>query len=200
VVTPLHLAHPDLLVLSNPLWCLQNHDRVLLVRKIFFSIQVFHRQLLFRHAQTFLQLRYIVYIIHVRQLRWQLQLEGHVTSLLQNLEWSNEPRCELASDIEMMQTTHRRHLELHKISHFKAQLSSPMIGVALLPRLCNLQVLHNHMNLLLGFLQNMRSKHLLFSSLTPKQQSSTPMTIQHLKRCHLQDFLIVVVIGELGIQ
>jgi hypothetical protein len=148
-----------------------------MVRKIFFSIQVLHRQLLFRHAQTFLQLRYVEYIMHVRQLRQQLQLVSYFTSLLQNLEWSNEPRCELVSDLEMMQTFHRWHLEVHKISHFKAQLSSPMIGVALLPQLCNSQLLPNHMNLLLGLLQNVRPKHLPFSSLTPKQRSSTAMTI-----------------------
>jgi hypothetical protein len=126
-------------------------------------------------------------------------LVSYFTSLLQNLEWPNEPRCELALDLEMTQTSHRRHLEVHKISHFKAQLSSPMIGVALLPRLHNSQVLPNHMNLLLDFLQNVRSKHLPFHSLTPKQRSLTPTTIQHLRRCHLQAFLIAVVIGELVI-
>jgi hypothetical protein len=107
VVTPLHLAHPDLLISSNPLRCFQNLDRVPLVRMIFFSIQVLHRQLLFRHAHTFLQLRYMEYIMHVRQLRPQLQLVSYFTSLLQNLEWSNEPWCELASDLETMQTSQR---------------------------------------------------------------------------------------------
>jgi hypothetical protein len=156
-------------------------------------------QLLFRHTQTFLQLRYKEYIMHVRQLRRQIQLVSHFTSLLQNREWSNDPRCELASDLERTQTSHRRHLRVHKISHFKAQLSSPMTGLALLPRLRNSQVLPNHTNFLLGFMQNVGSKHLSFSSPTPKQQSLTPTTIQHLKRCHLEAFLIAVVIGELGI-
>jgi hypothetical protein len=72
------------------------------------------------------------YIMHVRQLRWHLQLVIYFTTLFQNLEWSNEPRCELVSDLETMQTPHRWHHEVHKISHFKAQLSSPIIGVALL--------------------------------------------------------------------
>jgi hypothetical protein len=80
-------------------------------------------------------------------------LVSYFTSLLQNLEWSNEPQCELASDLEMTQTSHRRHLKVHKISHFKAELSSLMISVALLPQLCNSQVLPNHTNLLLSFLQ-----------------------------------------------
>jgi hypothetical protein len=75
-----------------------------------------------------------------------------------------------------------------------------MIDVALLPRLCNSQVLPNHTNLILGFLQNIGSKHLPFSSLTPKQWSLTPSTIQHLKWCHLKAFLIAVVIGELGVR
>jgi hypothetical protein len=79
---------------------------VLLVRKIF-SIHVFHRQLLFKHTQTFIQLRYMEYIMHIRQLWWQLELVSYFTSLLKNLEWSNEPRCELASDLETTQTSHR---------------------------------------------------------------------------------------------
>jgi hypothetical protein len=197
MMASLHLAHLDLLVPHNSFRHLWNFDGVLLVRKIFFSIQVFHSQLLF--TQAFLQLRYMKYVMHTWQLRRQLQLVSCFTSLLQNLEWNYKPRCELASDLEMMQTTHRRHLEVHKIFHFKAQLSSPMIGVAPLSRLRNSQVLSNHTNLLLDFLQNVGSKHLPFSSLSPKQRSSTPTTIKHLKRHHLQVFLLAVVIGELGI-
>jgi hypothetical protein len=80
---------------------------ILLIIKVFFSVQVFHSQLLFGHAQTLIQMRYMKYIMHVRQLRRQLQLVVYFTSLLQNLEWSNEPRCELASNLEMTQTPHR---------------------------------------------------------------------------------------------
>jgi hypothetical protein len=43
------------------------------------------------------------YIMHVRQLWRQLQLVGYFTSLLQNLKCSNEPWCELTSELE---TTH----------------------------------------------------------------------------------------------
>jgi hypothetical protein len=107
MVTPLHLAHLDSLIPRNSLRRLQNLDWVLLVRKIFFSIQAFHRELLFGYSQKLLQLRYMKYIIHVRQLWQKLQLVGYFTSLLQNLEWSNEPRCELASDLETTQTSHR---------------------------------------------------------------------------------------------
>jgi hypothetical protein len=75
-----------------------------------------------------------------------------------------------------------------------------MIGAALLPRLYNSQFLPNHTDLFLDFLQNVGSKHLPFSGLTPKQWSLTPLTIQHLKQCHLQAFLIAVVIGELSVR
>jgi hypothetical protein len=120
MVTPLHLAHLDPLIPCDSLGRLSNLDRVLLVRKIFLSIQVFHRQLLFRYSQTLLQLIYVKYIMHVRQLWRQLQLVGYFTSLLQNLELSNDPRCEIASDLEMTQTPHSSYLEVNKISNFKA--------------------------------------------------------------------------------
>jgi hypothetical protein len=57
--------------------------------------------------QTFLQLRDMEHIMHIRQRWWQLQFIGYFTSLLRNLEWSNKPRCVLASYFEMMQTSHR---------------------------------------------------------------------------------------------
>jgi hypothetical protein len=34
-------------------------------------------------------------------------LVSYFTSLLQNLEWSNEPQCELALNLETTQTSHR---------------------------------------------------------------------------------------------
>jgi hypothetical protein len=51
-------------------------------------------------------------------------LIGYFNSLLRNLEWSSESRCELTSNLEMAQTPHRCHLEIYKISNFKAQLPS----------------------------------------------------------------------------
>jgi hypothetical protein len=78
----LHLAHLDPLIPGKSYGHLQNLDGVLLIREIFFSIQVFHRYLLFRHTQTFLQLRDMEYIMHIRQLCRQLQLVSYFTSLL----------------------------------------------------------------------------------------------------------------------
>jgi hypothetical protein len=53
----LHLAHHNLLVLSNSLRRFQDLDRILLIRKILFSIQTFQRQSLLRYVHAFLQLR-----------------------------------------------------------------------------------------------------------------------------------------------
>jgi hypothetical protein len=131
MVTPLHLTHYDPLVLGNSLRRLYDLERVLLIGEIFTSIQILHRYLLFRHTQTLLQLRDMKHVVHIRQLWWQLQLIGHSTSLLRNIEQSTEHRCELSSYLEMAQTSHRWHLEVHKISNFKIQLPSRMIGIAL---------------------------------------------------------------------
>jgi hypothetical protein len=133
MMAPLHFAYLDLLVSRNSFECLQNLDGVLLIRKILFSISVFHGYFLFRHSQTFLQLRHMEHVMHVRQLWWQPQLISYFTSPLQNHERSNEPRCEFASYLESVQTSHRGHLEVNKISNFKVWFSSPMIGVAFLP-------------------------------------------------------------------
>jgi hypothetical protein len=56
---------------------------------------------------TFLQLRDMEHVVYIGQLWQQLQLVIYFTSLFQNLKWSNESWCELASNLEMMQTSHR---------------------------------------------------------------------------------------------
>jgi hypothetical protein len=63
--------------------------------------------------------------MHIRQLQWQLQLTTYFTSLLQNLEWCNEPRCEFTTYLEMAQTSHTAnsypnffHIAGHKLSSY----------------------------------------------------------------------------------
>jgi hypothetical protein len=68
------------------------------------------------------------HIMHIRQLWWQLQSIGYFTSLLHNLERSNESRCELAWYLETVKTSHRWHLEVHKTPNLKDQLSSAYIA------------------------------------------------------------------------
>jgi hypothetical protein len=157
MLTSLHLTHLDPIVSSNSLTCFQHLDRILLIGKIFFSIQVFHRYLLFRHTHTSSVERYGTHHAH-QTTTVVTPIVGYFTSLLHNLERSNESWCELTSYFETAQTTHRWHLEVHKISNIKAQLSSSMTSVALLPWLRNSQVLSHHTNLLLGFLQYVGSK------------------------------------------
>jgi hypothetical protein len=64
------------------------------------GIQIFYGYLLFRHMQTFLQLRDMEHVMHIGQLWQQLQLVSYFTSLFQNLKWSNKYWCELASYLE----------------------------------------------------------------------------------------------------
>jgi hypothetical protein len=52
-------------------------------------------------------------------------------------------------------------------------LSSSSVGITLLPRLCYLQILPNHSDILLGFEQNVWTEHLPFAGLVPVQRSST---------------------------
>jgi hypothetical protein len=75
-----------------------------------------------------------------------------------------------------------------------------MIGIALLSWLRNPRVLYYHANLLLSFLQYVRSKNLPFSILILKQWSLAHTTIQHLERRHLQTILITIVVRELSIR
>jgi hypothetical protein len=148
-----------------------------LIGKIFARNQVFQWDFFFRYSQTFLQLCHVEQIVYTRKLRGQFQSVGHFTFLFQDLKWSNKSRCKLSSNFELKKATHRRHLEIYKISNFKAQISSPTICITFLARLSNLQIFSHYTDLLRSVLYNVRSKNLSLSSLILEYRSSASSAI-----------------------
>jgi hypothetical protein len=120
-MAPLQLAHLDPLVLGNSHGCFKNLDGVLLIKEFFFSIQVFHGYLLFRHTQTFLQLGDIEHIMHIRQLRRHLQLVCYFTSLLQNLELASRLLAKPQDQKYFILQSHSKTTEFGTYDHIEYQ-------------------------------------------------------------------------------
>jgi hypothetical protein len=87
--------------------------------------------------------------------------------------------------------------KVDKVSHIEGNRSSPIVGITLLSRLGCLQTIADELDLLFGFLNDIRSKHLALSSLRPVERGTTLSAIYGFEGGHLQTGLIDIVVGEL---
>jgi hypothetical protein len=65
--------------------------------------------------------------------------------------------------MEALHTLERCYSKVDKISHVEGNRSSLGVGITFLPRLGCLQAIPNELDLLLGFLKDVRAKDLAFS-------------------------------------
>jgi hypothetical protein len=98
MVTPLHLAHLDPLVSHNSLG-----QGTLDKKDLLWHLNLPWVFALLAHTNTSSVERHGT--CHAHQATVVATPIGKL--LLQNLKWSNEPWCKLASNLEMMQTSHR---------------------------------------------------------------------------------------------
>jgi hypothetical protein len=84
--------------------------------------------------------------------------------MLENFVGANVARCKLSLDMETLHTFKWGHPEVDKISHLEGKRSSTRIRITLLSGLCGLQMVADQLHLFLDFLDDVRAKHLAFSS------------------------------------
>jgi hypothetical protein len=93
VVIPSDFAHSDGLPSGDSVCSLKDLRRLLNVGQVLLDFKTFNWQLLFWHSQTFLQLRHMKDIMHIRQIFWQTELLGHFSTPCENLIRTNVARC-----------------------------------------------------------------------------------------------------------
>src|SRR6185436_8351221 len=91
-------------------------------------------------------------------------------------------------------------LQIYIIINTESQVPPFAICIALLPTLCNPQILPHSLYHLLCILYNVRAKELLLTNLIPIQRSRALSTIQCLKWGLLQTGLVAVVVRKLSIR
>jgi hypothetical protein len=100
--------------------------------------------------------------------------------------------------MEALHTLEQCYLKVDKISHVEeGNRSSLGVGITFLPRLGCLQAIPNELDLLLGFLNDVRAKDLAFSSFGPVERGTALASIESFKGCHLQTSLVTIVVGKL---
>jgi hypothetical protein len=99
--------------------------------------------------------------------------------------------------MEALHTLEWCYSKVDKISHVEGNRSSFGVGITFLPRLGCLQTILNELDLLLGFLNDVRAKDLAFSGFRPVERGTTLASVESFKRGHLQTSLVTIIVGKL---
>jgi hypothetical protein len=100
--------------------------------------------------------------------------------------------------MEALHTLERGYPKVDKISHVEGNRSPLGVGITLLPRLGCLQAILNELDLLLGFLNDVRAKDLALSNFGPVERGTTLASIESFKGGHLQASLVNIIVGKLS--
>jgi hypothetical protein len=100
--------------------------------------------------------------------------------------------------MEALHTLEWYDSKVYKFSHIEGDGSPLWVGITLLSRLGGFQTVADELDLLFGFLNDIRPKHLAFSCFRPVKRGTALAAIQGFKGGHLQTSLIAIVIREFG--
>src|SRR3954466_12198540 len=150
--------------------------------------------------EALLQLGHVEHIMHHSQTVGKLKAERERSPSLKNAERSNEPGSQLAFDPKAVSAPKWRHFEVCQITNFEVNTTLLLVIIGLLPRLCCLEVLSDHFDPVLSFLDGIWTEQLPFSCFGPIQQSRALPAIQDLERSCLQTCLIAVVVRKLSVR
>src|SRR3954463_16386917 len=150
--------------------------------------------------ETLLQLGYVEHIMHHVQAVGKLEAERERSSSLKNTERTNEPGSQLAFDPKTVSEPKWRHFEVRKVTNFELNTTVLLVIIGLLPRLCCLEVLPDHFDPVLIFLDGIWTEQLPFSCFGPIQRSHALPAIQDLEGSCLQTCLIAVVVRKLNVR
>src|SRR3954467_9052877 len=200
VMCPLHLQELDGLVASLALRRFKNTDWTLRVRKIRTQLDLAQVHCLLRLLETLLQLGHVEHIMHHSQTVWKLEAERERYSSLKNTERTNEPGSQLAFDPKAVSAPKWRHFEVCIVTNFELNSTVLLVIIGLLPRLCCLEVLSDHFDPVLSFLNGIWTEQLPFSCFGPIQRSPALPAIQDLERSCLQTCLKAVVVRKLSVR
>src|SRR3954467_6945108 len=164
---PLHLQELDGLVASLVLRRVKNTDWTLRVRKIRTQLDLAQVHCLLWLLETLLQLGHVEHIMHHSQDVWKLKAERERSPSLKNEERSNEPWSQLSFDPKAVSAPKWRHFEVCQITNFEVNTTVLLIIIGLLPRLCCLEVLSDHFDSVLSFLDDIWTEQLPFSCFGP---------------------------------
>src|SRR3954466_3989792 len=150
--------------------------------------------------EALLQLGHVEHIMYHVQTVGKLKAERERSPSLKNAERSNEPGSQLALDPKAVSAPKWRHFEVCQITNFEVNTTVLFVIIGLLPRLCCLEVLSDHFDPVLRFLDGIWTEQLPFSCFGPIQRSPALPAIQDLEGGSLQTCLIVVVVRKLSIR
>ena len=136
-------------------------------------------------------------IMHTYHRIWQSKLICHWTNLLDNLEWSDISRTQLAFFTKPHYPSHRLNLEKHLFSYCELDWFTPLISKIFLPTLRHLHEALNHFNFFGSLLYQLWPQILLFTYFIPMNWRSTFRLIQRFTRSYADARIITIIVREL---
>jgi hypothetical protein len=88
-------------------------------------------------------------------------------------------------------------MKIHVVSNNKGQRMTSLVGIVLLVGLDSLQIRLNAMNNFLGLHDKIEAKGHPLARFDLVQRCMALVAVESFKRCHLETFLIVVIVREL---
>src|ERR1043165_8392759 len=109
--------------------------------------------------------------MHHSQAVGKLQAERERSPSLKNAERSKEPGSQLSFDPKAVSAPKWRHFEVCQVTNFEVNTTVLFVIIGLMPRLCCLEVISDHLDPILSFLNHIWTEQLPFSCLGPIQRS-----------------------------
>src|SRR3954462_13976799 len=119
--------------------------------------------------------------MHHSQAIWELEAERKRSPSLEDAERTNEPGSQLAFDPKAVSAPKWTNFEVCQITNFEVNTTVLLVIIGLLPRLCCLEVLSDHFDPVLSFLDGIWTEQLPFSCFGPIQRSPALPAIQDLE-------------------
>src|SRR4051812_45766424 len=138
--------------------------------------------------------------MHHVQTVWKLKAERERSPSLKNAERSSEPWSQLAFDPKTVSAPKWRHFEVCPVTNFEINTTVLLVIIGLLPRLCCFEVLSDHFDPVLSFLDDIWTEQLPFSRFGPIQRCPALPAIQDLEGGCLQTCLVAVVVSKLSVR
>ena len=131
MVRPLNFQKFDRLVASFALDFFKNGNGMLMIRQIFLELNLFEVYSALRRLKALAKLWHVKHVVHVCEVRRNLELIGEIASFSNDLERTHVCRGKLPFDTEAMSTFHWRDAEVDMVSDLESQITMLTIIVTL---------------------------------------------------------------------
>src|SRR4051812_21215820 len=158
MIRPLNFEELDGLVAGSTLRLIKNAARMFLISQVLLQLNHIMFHFSNRVLDAASELRHVEYIVDLREVRRQFQPVCHGSTPGEDTERANVAWSQLALYTEAMSAPHGSDTEVRVFTRLILHFKVFAVIVALLTRLCGLEIFLHNANLFFSFLDKIRSE------------------------------------------